>query len=102
MPRKIGTLAELKTGLKAKIRSIPGVSAGTYLDLHVATLEGTRRERELITVNERKKRLEKEIEALQNEIKRMEQARHGDNGQKAQQHGEMSMKKPFKMMKLDY
>lgn len=102
MPREIGTLAELKTGLKAKIRSIPGTSAGTYLDLHVATMERTRRERELRTVNERKKRLEKEIEAIQNEIDRMDTARLGGNGHKGQRHGEMSMKKPFKMMKLDY
>ena len=102
MPREIGTLAKLRTGLKAKIHSIPGASAGTYLNIHVAALERTRLERELKTVNERKKRLEKKIEALQNEIDRMDTARHGDTGQKMQRHSEMSMKKPFKMMKLDY
>lgn len=102
MPRGIGTLAELKTGQKAKIRSIPSASAGSYLDLHVATLERTRLERELKTVNERKKRLEKESGALQNEIERIEKARQGGSGQKERRRGDMSAKKPWKTMILDY
>lgn len=102
MPREIGTLAKLKTGLKAKIRAIPGTSAGTYLDIHVATLERTRLKRELQTVNERKNRLEKKIEALQNEIDRMDKARHGDDGQKAHRRVDAGIKSPVKTIVLDY
>lgn len=102
MPREIGTLAKLKTGLKAKIRAIPGASAGTYLDLHVATLERTRLKRELQTVNERKKNLEKKIEALQNEIDRMDTAKLGDDGQKVLRRVDAGIKRPVKMIVQDY
>ncbi|MBI5887704.1 MAG: hypothetical protein HZB82_03220 [Deltaproteobacteria bacterium] len=102
MSREIGTLAKLKTGLKAKVRAIPSASAGTYLDIHVATLERTRLERELKAVNERKNRLEKVIEALQNKIDRMDTARLGGNGRKAQRRVDAGIKRPVKTIVQDY
>ncbi|MEK6790201.1 MAG: hypothetical protein AABY45_00685 [Deltaproteobacteria bacterium] len=102
MNRAIGALAGLKRGSKAKIRSIPRASAGSYLDLHAASLKMARLEREMKTIVERKKRLEQETQAVRSEIEMMKKARHGEGGQKTLRRSDVGIKRPLKTMILDY
>lgn len=74
MTRNISGLSAIKTGQKAKIRSMPGKSGNSYLSLYVMSKEKERLEQERLTVEKRKGNLEADLKDLNKVIEKMKKA----------------------------
>ncbi|HBG47460.1 MAG TPA: hypothetical protein DDW94_10810 [Deltaproteobacteria bacterium] len=71
MKKQIAGLSSMRTCRKVKIRSAIGSSTGGYLDLYIMDLESRRFQKELLTVEKRKRWLESELKRLGKEQERV-------------------------------
>lgn len=74
MSRETRGLSDIRTGQKAKIRSMPRRRGKNYLGLFSMTKEKERLEKELLNVDKKKKNLESNLKDLKSEIEKMEQS----------------------------
>lgn len=104
MSRKTLGLSDIRTGQRAKIRSIPGRKGKDYLDLFGMTLKKTRLEHEAHTIDKRKMNIEAEIKGIKREIKKMEQSApaQGKHAKKNKLRRNAGAKSPLKAMVMDY
>lgn len=104
MPGSIGGLSDIRTGIKAKIRSMPENPENKYLDLYVMTKRKARLELEKLAVEKREKGLKADLGDLKEGIKRIEKTVQGEaaSKRKCRSSGDAAQKKPFKTMDMDY
>ncbi|MEK7842585.1 MAG: hypothetical protein AAB197_07920 [Deltaproteobacteria bacterium] len=104
MSRKTLGLSDIRTGQKAKIRSMPKRRGKDYLDLFSMTMKKTRLENERRTLDKRKENIEAEIKDLKREIEKMEQVapaqfKHAKKNKLCRNAG---AKSPLKAMVMGY
>lgn len=83
MGRKIGSLRNIKTGQKIKIRAMPQRTDRSYLDLYIMTKEKGRLEQEKATVDDRKEQVEGSLKNLEQDIEELKKNTLAKGGKKA-------------------
>ncbi|MCX6340102.1 MAG: hypothetical protein NTX71_09335 [Candidatus Aureabacteria bacterium] len=71
---ELSGLREVRTLHSAKKRSIPRVQSSTYLDLYMLKKEKDRLEKETYILDKRKKSMQKRIDEINAEMKKLEEA----------------------------
>ncbi|MDP2683052.1 MAG: hypothetical protein Q8P28_09685 [Deltaproteobacteria bacterium] len=104
MSRKTLGLSDIKTGQRAKIRSMLGRKGKDYLGLFGMAMEKTRLEHEMQTIDKRKMNIEAEIKDLKREIEKMEQSAPAQfkHEKKNKLRRNAGAKSPLKAMVMDY
>ena len=75
---ELSGLREVRTLHSAKKRSIPRVQSSTYLDLYMLKKEKDRLEKETYVLDKRKKSMQKRIDEIGAEMKKLEEAEQAE------------------------
>lgn len=104
MSRKTLGLSDIKTGQRAKIRSMLRRNDKDYLGLFGMAMKKTRLEHEMQTIDKRKMNIEAEIKNLKREIEKMEQVAPAQfkHAKKNKLRRNAGAKSSLKAMVMDY
>ncbi|MEK7688967.1 MAG: hypothetical protein AAB313_01770 [Deltaproteobacteria bacterium] len=104
MSRKTLGLSDIKTGQRAKIRSMLRRNYKDYLGLFSMAMKKTRLEHEMLTIDKRKMNIEAEIKNLKRGIEKMDQAApaQGKHAKKNELRRNAGTKSSLKTMAMDY
>lgn len=104
MGRNIGSLSDIKTGQKAKVRTIPKVEGSNYLDLFMLSKERDRLKQEKSVVDKRKEQLEANLKNIEQRVEMLEEAVPQEDKQtrSKKRRQEEPPKKEWKTMSLNY
>jgi len=97
-------VTSIKTGQKAKIRSMPRSKGSEHLDLFLLGKNRTRLEKEKSNVDKRMTQIREDLEIIDNEISELEDEVLGKEPIKtaAQGYKKKVPKKPMKVMRFEY
>ncbi|GEM_PF-3691464 len=104
MSRKTRGLSDIKTGQRAKTRSMLRRKGKDYLGLFGMAMKKTRLEHEMHTIDKRKINIEAEIKDLKRGIEKMEQSAPAQDKQakKNKLRRNAAPRPPLKAMVMDY
>lgn len=104
MKQKMGSLSDIKTPQRARVRAMPKGQGASYLDLYMRAKEKARLEEEKSAVDKRKEQLESNLEDLEQEIETLEKILPQEDKQieDKQRVKKQAPQKEWKRMTLEY
>jgi len=105
MAKKRHTVSDIKTAIKAKVRSKPRAKGSEYLEIFVLEKNKARLEQEKENVEKRREQIEKDISAIGEEIEALGAKVPEIKGAtvNTEKHKKkLIYPKPMKMMKIEY
>ncbi len=98
------TLSDIKTAVRAKVRSKPRVRGSEFLEMFILEKNKSRLEQEMANVCKRNRQIEKDISSIDKELHTLEDALaedKEDNGNRPKP-AKRTPSKPITVMKVEY
>jgi len=97
-------ITSIKTGQKAKVRSMPRAKGSEHLDLFLLGKNRTRLEKEKTNVDKRMTQIREDLEGIDDEISELGGMVVGEQGEarNVQKFKKLLPKKPMTVMKFEY
>lgn len=104
MAKKLRTVSDIRTALKAKIRSSPRVHGSERLEMFVIEKNRARLEQEKENLENRKTQITKDISIIDEEFAKLETivSQGKDSAINLEKHKKIVPSKPLKTMTVDY
>ena len=104
MAKKRRTISDIKTALRAKIRSSPRVRGSEHLEMFVMEKNKARLEQEKENLENRKTQIKEDISFIDEELAKLENtvSQGKDSAINLKKHKKIMPSKPLKTMTVDY